>query len=665
MNAAFPAGAAPSAQAEFVWPDWAHTARIAGAYFTATESAAVVDARLAQLAAEHVSVVVADSPLGEQYGAWVDDDCFASARALIARMVALAHSHSLKVVLYLTGLEFISAPGRNPLLEHPEWVQHGLDGRPILYSDVSNDEEHWLHTGIWDFWAHPCGREDDPQSLRALAFASIRALVRTGIDGLWIDQVYLQSSVGSHHDLWPSGDPCSAAAFQAATGFALPPCADWDDPVFRRWVVWRHGQLADYLQAVASTARAANPHIVVFNENSCADTARATYVGADPASLLGVSGIATAHELETIADRMDSGETGMQSATLAQWLAFRTMVAFARAVDRGKPTWILTYGYAPHDSARLAGLTLAEGANFYETRGPQMAASVGSDFRTQLFTWIADHEAAFYASTPVAEVGLLYSPRTRDLLDMLSGQPYAVQDSHHFAAYRGVAHALYSAHIPFDVVLDTDLTRFARYRVLIAPRLELMSDATTAALHAFDGKLITVGTNGSCDEWLERRATPALHGRALLHVESPSADLAHLADTGLLATTAPAAVQIGLRRVSGGWQLVLVNTSPTPPPAFTITLRSGCIPSGPSATEPLALACTAGAALFVPPGESPNGACDARTGAPLALPVTVGVQNIAIHVPAGSEIDSGLAALGLITVTCPPQAPGCRRRGIT
>ena len=102
-----------------------------------------------------------------------------------------------------------------------------------------------------------------------------------------------------------------------------------------------------------------------------------------------------------------------------------------------------------------------------------------------------------------------------------------------------------------------------------------------------------------------------------------------------------------------------------PPPAFTITLRSGCIPSGPSATEPLALTCTAGAALFVPPGESPNGACDARTGAPLALPVTVGVQNIAIHVPAGSEIDSGLAALGLITVTCPPQAPGCRRRGIT
>ena len=652
MNAALNAG--DGAQAEFVWPSWAHTARLAGAYFAPTESPAVIDARLAQLAAEHVSVVVADSLLGEEYAAWVDDDRFASAQALIARVVALAHDHNLKLVLYHTALEFISERVRNPGMEHPEWVQRGLDGRPILYNDVSNADEHWLDTGIWDFWAHPCGRDGDPHGFRALAFARIRALVATGIDGLWIDQAYLSSSVGTHHELWPSADPCSAAAFKEATGLTIPARADWDDPVFRRWVVWRHAQLADYLLSIVYEARAVNPHIVIFNENSCADTARATYVGADPAALTCAHDIATAHELETIADRMDHGETGMHSATLAQWLAFRTMVAFARAVGRDKPTWILTYGCTPRDAAQLAGLTLAEGANFYENKGPQMAASVGNTFRTELFAWIAYHEESLYGSAPAAEVGLLYSPRNRDLLDMLAGQPYAVQGAHHFAAYRGAARALYRAHIPFDVVLDTDTARMACYRVLIAPEIALMSDATAAALHAFDGKLITVGTNGSCDEWLRRRDMPALHGRAQLHVKAPSAVLARLADTHLLATTAPAGLQIGLRLAPGGWQLVLVNTAPLPLPAFTITLRTGCISPSGSAAGPPALASGISAVLSSP---------GSRAGdAPVALLVTAGVENITVHVPAAPEIALGFDALGLITICCPPHSPGCHRR---
>lgn len=653
MNAALTAG--DGAQAEFVWPSWAHTARLAGAYFAPTESPAVIDARLAQLAAEHVSVVVADSPLGEEYAAWVDDARFASAQALIARVVVLAHAHNLKLVLYHTALEFISERGRNPGLEHPEWVQRGLDGRPILYNDVSNDDEHWLHTGIWDFWAHPCGRAGDPHSFRTLAFARIRALVATGVDGLWIDQAYLASSVGTHHELWPSGDPCSAAAFKGATGLPIPSRADWNDPIFRRWVIWRHGQLVDYLLAVVHEARAVNPYIVVFNENSCADTARSTYVGADPAALAGVPGIATAHELETIADRMDHGETGMLSATLAQWLAFRTMVAFARAVDGDKPSWILTYGCTPRDAAQLAGLTLAEGANFYENRGPQMAASVGRTFRTQLFAWIADHEESFYGSAPAAEVGLLYSPRNRDLLDMLSGQPYAVQGSHHFAAYRGAARALYRAHIPFDVVLDTDTARMACYRVLIAPGLALMSDATAAALHAFDGKLITVGTNGSCDEWLGWRDRPALHGRTQLHINAPSAVLSRLADTHLLATTAPADLQIGLRLAPVGWQLVLVNTTPAPLPPFTITLRIGCLSPSGAAPGPPVLA-SGITAMLSSPGSRPG-------EAPVALPVTAGVENITVHVPAAPKVvpafATGFDALGLITVCCPPQSLGC------
>ena len=99
-----------------------------------------------------------------------------------------------------------------------------------------------------------------------------------------MDEVYLQSSVGCHHELWPSCDACSADAFQSDTGLPMPTVADWDDPVFRRWVVWRHSQISDFLLAEKEVARAVKPDIVFFNENSGLDTGRSTYVANDPTS---------------------------------------------------------------------------------------------------------------------------------------------------------------------------------------------------------------------------------------------------------------------------------------------------------------------------------------------------------------------------------------------
>lgn len=560
----------------FVWPEWARRARIAGAYFHPTESEAVITARLDALAAQQVSVVLADSPWGEQYAAWVDDTEFAKVEALIATVVQKAHERGLKVVLYQVGLELISPPERNPGLEQAQWAQRALNGQPVLFNDVSNDETHWLDTGVWDFWLTPCvAPVTAATAFRTLALQRVQAMVATGIDGLWVDQVYLQSSVGSHHELWPSTDPCSVAAFQAATGFTPPTAEDWDDPAFLHWVIWRHGQITDFLAAEVAVARALNPALVFLNENSSVDSGRATYVANDPTMLLSYPDMSTGHEVETIADRMDQGETGMQAATLDDWLAFRTMIAFARAADEGKPSWILTYGYQPRDSAQLAGLVLAEGANFYETKGPQMADTVDSAFRTQLFQWIADHESALYDTQSVAEVGLLYSPRTRDLVDTVSGEPYDVQDSVHFAAYRAAANLLYRAHLPFDVVIDTNHAAFARYRVLIVPEVQTMSDATLAALRAFPGRLLVVGESGVYDEWRQFRSAERWAGSQHHHVPQVTPEVINLANTGLLQTDAAAAVQVAIHRYEKGYALLIVNTAVTPTTsvALTLTLR--------------------------------------------------------------------------------------------
>lgn len=605
-----------TASMSFTWPVWARTARIAGAYFAPDASDAEINARLDELAAQQVSVVLADSPWGEEYAVWVDDDKFAAVQAVIAKVVQKAHARGLKVVLYQTGLELLSEPARNPGLEHPEWAQLALDGAPLLFNDIRNEDEHWLEPGVWDLWVSPC-------AFQAHALDRVRGMVATGIDGLWVDQVYLQSSIGAHDDLWPSSDPCSATAFKGATGVDLPAAENWDDFTFQRWIIWRHTQIVDFLLAEKAAAREVNPSLVFLNENSSVDAGRATYVANDPAGYLAHPDMSTGHEIETIGDRMDQGETGMKFATLAQWLAFRTMVAFARGADVGKPSWILTYGYEPRDSAQLAGLVLAEGANFYETKGPEMAETVSATYRTQLFNWIATHEAALYTGESMAEVGLLYSPRTRDLVDTVSGEPYDVQDSTHFAAYRQTAHLLYQAHIPFDIVIDTNTDRFGRYRVLIAPEVQAMDDSTIAALSHFTGTLLTTGDTGLYDAWLHDRSPDVIAQLHPIHFAAPDAQLVAAANTYLLTTTAPSSVQIGLQRQGAGASILLVNTAPSPAPAFTLNLRLTGLT------------------------QSANAALSTLDGKTITIPFTLTASGLAIQLEAPAGIDH----LALLTVT--------------
>jgi hypothetical protein len=551
----------------YAWPDWARKARIAGVSFEPGDPWEDIESTLDHLAAQNVNVILADSPWGWSYSAWVDDSEFYQVRDLVAKMVEAAHQRNLKVVMYQTGLELTSEPQRNPGDEHPDWLQISLDGQPILFNDISSGEEHWLDKGQWDAWLSPCS------GYRQLSLERVRQVAASGVDGLWVDTVYLQHSIGSHEDLWPSTDPCSVAAFQAATGLNVPTAEDWDDPTWRRWVIWRYTQTVEYLTAYKDAARQVNPNLVFFEENWNVDTSGATQYANDPANFLPYADIATGHEVSTIADRVDEGQTGMKNASLDQWLSFRTMIAFARAADRGKPSWILTYGYQPRDSAQLAGMCLAEATNFYETLGPVMDGTVGEAFRTQLFGWIAAHEDALYDSQSAAQVGLVFSPRNRDLLDSGSGNLYDMEDSTHFAAYRMAANLLYRAHIPFDVVLESDLNQFAHYAVLILPEVQLMSDETADALRAYPGDLLVVGDTGWYDEWFNERSQNALEEIDQQYFSQVDNALIEAADTALLNTTAPAEIQIGLRRTTNGYAVVLVNVASTPAEAFTFDLQ--------------------------------------------------------------------------------------------
>ena len=146
--------------------------------------------------------------------------------------------------------------------------------------------------------------------------------------------------------------------------------------------------------------------------------------------------------------------------------------------------------------------------------------------------------------------------------DTVSGEPYDPQDSVHFAAYRAAANRLYRAHVPFDVVMDTDLNAFARYRVLVAPQLQLISDATADALLDFTGTVVIIGETARYDEWLNPRSSSPLSTRKLIRLSRADGNLAIRIDTGLLATNASPPVQLGLRRHARGYTLTYCKHGP-------------------------------------------------------------------------------------------------------
>ncbi len=494
----------------FAFPDWAREARLVGASFDPEMTDAEIEAKLQQLADQGVSVVVADAPTGWSYTAWVDDAEFNQVLTLMRdRVFPRAHAKGLRVVWYLTGLELICEgcvqTGRDPAVEHPQWVQIDRFGNPVRFSNVQG--VFWLNPDDIDVWLSP----ESPY--RDFYIARIRDIAAAGADGLWMDVAYLLNSIGPYDDLWPSYDPYSRAAFQAAYGHSAIPAKNWSDLAWRHFVRWRIESITRFVEDVAAAARAVNPNLLFFTENWGMDSNYVTQYAQDPLEFLANPYVATAHELEPV----DQDDTGMANATLKQWRDYALMVKFAVAANKGKPGWVLTYAGGIDDSLREAGVHLAEGANFYEAKGPEMVDdSTGS--RPIVFPWLAANAPLAYHSTSMAEVALWYSPRTRDFIDgeNAGDDKYDYASTTYIREYRARAQDLLKAQVPFDIVTGQwSLDELRQYAWLVLPDVRCLSDAEVALLRdyvAAGGKLAVTGSTGAMDEWCQPRVANALAG---------------------------------------------------------------------------------------------------------------------------------------------------------
>jgi hypothetical protein len=504
--------------------DWARLARIGGFAIDPEMAEQEVLALMATRQAERVSVLEVDSGLSF----YMTDAGFQAQLAFLDRVATMAQERNMRAVVYYPSLEVLTENGetiaQTMFKEHPDWVQHGIDGAPNVFY---GSQEVWVEPGMESAWMSP------NTSYREYYINRIRQLAATNLDGVWVDvPIYLGTGAP-----WSGAEPAAAVAFNAwskgrglggSSGYQLPAAVNWDDPVFLAWIRWRHENLADFLNTIRQAAHEVNPNFVVIIENFPADYMDATETGLDGNFRRSNQNYLRVWEIDSV-----SNTKAMHWASIDGFSNKLTMYKWARAVDRENPSWAFSYGYQPLDAGLTMAAVVTSGVAPFESQTPEMTLTVDSLFRARWFGFIRDHQQALLGTPRSAKVGIWYSSSTRDYQDYKVGGGYGMYittvppaddpdwwatepgDSAlpkpHLGGYRGAAHALIKMHVPFKVIADpgNPASELVDVKFLWLPSVASISDAAADSIKNFvsnGGVVLATGeVPGTLDEMGQAR----------------------------------------------------------------------------------------------------------------------------------------------------------------
>ncbi|MDR6417196.1 beta-galactosidase trimerization domain-containing protein [Pseudarthrobacter sulfonivorans] len=494
---------------------WVSDARVAGFETFAGDPA--VDARLDVFAAAHVSVVVIDSDLSF----YMTDARFEESAAYIEAVAKKCHERGMKAVAYCSLLEALTenaASVPNTMWkDHPDWVQRGIDGKANKFVGGAG-RAFWVPAGTESAWLCPTS------GYRDYFINRVKRLAQTSLDGLWGDVPLLSDIVG----VWPCTNASCAAKFLAETGLAQPTRVDWNNPVFRRWVAWRHGVIHEFEQAVLAGARTVRPDFQLIVETDTMDHSGGTVQGLDGASR-DDGDVLRVWEVSTASD-----ETGMREAPADDWISMAIMMRHGRGCAGKNPSWVISYGKETDDAERVMAIAIAGGVRPYESQIPLLNNTVGDAWRGKMYGWLKDNND-IWAGESANPVAVIFSSVSRDFIDRNAGGGLytstnradedwwattptdSAKNLPYLGEYRGICKALIHAHAPYDVVTMPHLSPawLAPYPVVVAPRPAALSDGEIASLKSYveagGTLLVTGGTDaGLFDEHGVLRAQPAL-----------------------------------------------------------------------------------------------------------------------------------------------------------
>jgi hypothetical protein len=304
--------------------------------------------------------------------------------------------------------------------------------------------------------------------------------------------------------------------FRAKSGQPVPRRANWDDPIYRQWILWnyqRRTELWEFNNKV--TQAAGGPDCIWSGMNSGAVSSEASSFRDLRELCKRASIFMLDHQARTDASGFQqNGDTGKRVHSLMGWdkLAPESMAMY----ENGRTNFRLAA--KPAAEARMwmiAGMAggiqpwwhhvgaYQEDPREFATAGPVMQ-------------WDRANEAYLADRRPVATVGVLWSQRNTDFY----GRDAAADLVD--APYDGLVQALVRARIPYLPVHADDLDREgAALSVLILPNVGGLSDEQCAAVRRFverGGSLLATGESLLYNEWGDGRPDFALADLLRVHV---------------------------------------------------------------------------------------------------------------------------------------------------
>ena len=520
----------PASQSFAVVPDWAYQARIANLEISVEDTDQEIDALIALRKSEKVSVLEIDSGLS----IYLTQAQFNAQVALLQKTANKAHAQGLKAVIYITSLEVNTKNGEtlpnSMFKDHPDWVQRGFNNTPAVFY---GSQEDWVEPGEESAWMSP------NSGYRNYFIQRIKQLAASGLDGVWIDvPIYREIDIFN----WGGLESGALSAFKAwsisqglggANGYNAPTAINWNDPLFRAWITWRHENLANFVEEIRQEALAVDPDFLVITEVFPIDDMDATSTGLDKGWSKSNQNHFSVWEIDSV-----SFKQGMKWSSIEDYRNKIAMYKWARSVDRDNPSWAFSYGNEEKDAGLVMGTSIATGVAPFESKTPGMTNTVSSAHRQRWFGFIGTHKQALLQTPRQSKVAVWYSSASRDFHDFKTGGAYgmygevvspnndpewwadsassSIFPKPHLGGYRGASNALIKLHIPYKVISDPGepVLQLDGVKFLWLPSVTAISNASATAIKNFvsnGGTVFATGeVPGTLDEYGNTRSQSVL-----------------------------------------------------------------------------------------------------------------------------------------------------------
>jgi hypothetical protein len=406
------------------------------------------------------------------------------------RAASIAHRYGLKVDTYIqwASLQYETFFAEEPAAKN--WIQRDASGQPISLSYGFEQSFRYL----------PCF--SNPSYLEYLKKVVRYAVERVKTDFIHFDNFEENPEPESCHCTY-----CTRG-FRAYLKAKYPPSVRrerfgfenldyinppiWNaenpadkmeairDPVIQEWVAFRCQQMADALGRMAEFVRSLSPDVAIeINPNGLTGENRPWTAAIDLTRLLKWTDAFWTEEPNVSGFEADG-------RLVSRIRSFKLARAFGNILlsnPQGSP------------------VAIAENLAFGQTIGLIGSDPLSSEAR-RFLDFYRRHRELYQKTEDDPTVAVLRS--------------YPSITYHSARAQLGailVEQALIQSRIPFRLIVDEQLADLSRYKVLVLPESECLSDAQLTAIAAFvrkGGGLVALGDTGLYDEWLRVRPHPGL-----------------------------------------------------------------------------------------------------------------------------------------------------------